>query len=79
MRVRFDLSKNEMYETYSTVEYDRLPIDSILYRKCLNKITHRQWRDIIQSLNIYKTTEMIVHNNSIHNIRLHDNECNEMK
>lgn len=74
MRVGFDLSRNVVYDTYSANEYDRMPIDSILYRKCLNKVTQKQWQDIIHNLNVYKTTEMIVHNNSINNIRLHENE-----
>jgi len=69
--VRFDLSENKIFETYSVFEYDRLPICSILYLRNFNQINDKEWKDIFLKLNFFKTREMIVHNKSICNIRLH--------
>ncbi len=69
--VKFNLESNEIFTTYSVDEYDRLPIDSILYLKCYNKITDNDWNKALVELNDYKTREMVVHNSSICNTRLH--------
>ena len=69
--VRFDLSENEIFETYSISEYDRVPICYILYLRNYNKINDKEWKDIFLKLNLFKIREMIVHNESICNIRLH--------
>lgn len=61
--VQFDLSKNCIYDTYSKDEYDR---EMIVIRVTLSEVNN-----IYQDLRKYKTTEMIVHNNSISNTRLH--------
>jgi len=54
---------NIVYTTYSGDEYDRLPIDSTIYKKSLNKIPLTEWNNIIKSLILYKKYEMIVHIN----------------
>ena len=54
---------NIVYTTYSRDEYDRLPIDSTIYKKTLNKIPLTEWNNIIKSLILYKKYEMIVHIN----------------
>lgn len=64
-QVKFNLNKNETYLTYSYKEYDRYPIDSILFRKCYNRISHEEWMKEQQDLLKYKLTEMIVHKDSI--------------
>lgn len=64
-RVRFNLNNNETYWTYSYKEYDRCPIDSILFRKCYNRISHEEWIKEQKALLKYKWTEMIVHKDSI--------------
>ncbi len=69
-QVRFDTNKNTMYETYSPDEYDRHQIDSILYQKAYNMISNEEWLSILSELQRYKLLEMLVHKNSINNIRL---------
>jgi hypothetical protein len=69
--VKFNLESNKIFTTYSIDEYDRLPIDSILYLKCYNKITDDEWNKVLVELNDYKTREMVVHNLSICNTKLH--------
>ena len=54
---------NIIYTTYSRDEYDRLPIDSTIYKKTLNKIPLTEWNNIVNSLFLYKKYEMIVHIN----------------
>ena len=71
MKVTFDLESNKIFTTYSIDEYNRLPIDSILYLKCYNKVTDDEWDKLLVELNNYKTREMVVHNSSICNTRLH--------
>ncbi len=69
--VRFNLNENKICETYSTSEYDREPICSVLNLYKYNKIDLEEWKDIFIKLNLFKIREMIVHNNSICNTRLH--------
>jgi hypothetical protein len=69
--VKFNLESNQIFTTYSIDEYDRFSIDSILYLKCYNKITDDDWNKVFVELNDYKTKEMVVHNSSICNTRLH--------
>ena len=66
--VRFDLNKNQEYSTYSLSEYDRIPYASLYH----GKITQEEWNGIFKKLNKFKLTEMIVHHDSLKNIRLHD-------
>ncbi len=61
--VKFDLTKNCIYNTYSNVDYDRTMITI--------RISSIEFSRICEDLHKYKTTEMIVHNTSIHNTRLH--------
>lgn len=60
--VQFDLSKNCIYNTYSKDEYDR--------QMAVIRVTLTEVNNIYKELRKYKTTEMIVHNNSIGNTRL---------
>jgi len=69
--VKFNLESNKIFTTYSIDEYDRLQIESILYLKCYNRVTDDEWDDVLIELNDYKTREMVVHNSSICNTRLH--------
>jgi hypothetical protein len=70
-RVIFDLEKNQTFEVYSRTDYDRMSIDSALYLRCYHRITDEDWRKMFLKLNYYKTTEMIVHEDSVCNIKLH--------
>lgn len=69
--VVFSLEKNTFHETYSSDMYDRSGIDSVLYRKAYNKISDKEWNEIMTSLNKYKAEEMISHKQSLHNVRIH--------
>lgn len=55
------------YITYSSDEYDRSSIDSLLYRKCFNRVSHYQWLFALRELDYYKTSIMIVHKSSLCN------------
>lgn len=70
-RVSFNESSNKTHITYSKEEYDRFQIDSILYRYSYQKINQNEWKSVFEELNHYKCTEMIVHRDSIGNLRLH--------
>lgn len=69
--VRFNLDNTRFYNTYSNDEYDRYSIDSILYLKCYNKISDFEWTYMLNSLNIFKICEMIVHKDSLNNTKIH--------
>lgn len=69
--VKFNLDNNKIYNTYSINEYDRSPIDYVLYYKYYNKISHENWNKILVELNLYKSKEMVVHKSSICNTKLH--------
>ena len=69
--VKFNLDCNEVYTTYSISEYDRSPIDYVLYLKYYNKISDKKWNEMLVELNSYKSTEMVVHKSSICNTKLH--------
>ena len=69
--VKFNLEKNSIHLAYSIDEYDRCQIDSILYLKSYNRITDKEWDEIFNNLNYYKTQEMIVHKESIKHTRKH--------
>ena len=69
-KVTFDLTKNKTYTTYSHKEYDRYQIDSTLYQYNYNKISQIEWIKIQLELNKYKTKEMPVHIDSIHNTKI---------
>jgi hypothetical protein len=68
--VSFNLDKNKVYDTYSITEYNRIPIDSILYLRCYNRISDYEWFQVFETLNYFKTREMIVHKESVENIKL---------
>jgi len=57
--------QNTIYETYSSDEYDRHCIDSILYQKLYNKISDYEWSLLLIDLNNYKNKEMIIHLSNI--------------
>ena len=57
----FNLDINKIYQTYSSDEYDRHCIDSVMYKKAYKKITDKEILDIYKQLFIYKKHEMIVH------------------
>jgi len=69
--VQFNLDNTIFYDTYSSEEYDRYPIDSILYLKCYNKVSDFDWTNMLENLNLFKICEMIVHKNSLNNTRIH--------
>jgi hypothetical protein len=64
-RVRFDTSLNVIEHTWSSDEYNRCQIDSVLYNKCYGRVSEQEWSDIFRALLIYKITEMIVHKDTI--------------
>ena len=64
-RVSFDESRNRTYQTFSSDSYNRKPIDSILYRKCCNKVSAEEWLAMQQELHQYILTEMTVHISSL--------------
>ena len=61
---------NIIYETYSSEEYDRHSIDSILYQKLYNRISDYEWLLLVSELNTYKKKEMIIHLSNM-NVGLH--------
>lgn len=63
--VTFNLNINNIFYTYSSQEYDRLPIDSILLKKISNKISEKEWMQNRNALLKYKYCEMIVHKDSL--------------
>lgn len=68
MTKKISFAKNPFfYVTYSKDEYDRSSIDSLLYKKCLNRITHYEWIFELRELDYYKTSIMIVHKSSLRN------------
>lgn len=69
--VQFNLENTKFYDAYSNDEYDRYPIDSVLYLKSYNKISEPDWKEMWYNLNIFKICEMIVHKKSINNTKLH--------
>lgn len=71
-RVEFNDCQNTVYETYSREEYDRLPIDSVLYLYGYTRVSENEWNNIFIELNHYKCTEMIVHKKSVQNTKLHE-------
>ena len=59
-------------DTYSKNEYDRSPIDSIIYLRTLQRINFKEWKNIFTELNKYKLEEMIVHKDSVQNVKIHN-------
>lgn len=66
--VRFS-EKVEYNCTYTKKEYDRSPIYSTIYLKCMKRITPFEWRKIFVELNKYKLYEMEIHPKSKGNIQ----------
>ena len=71
-RVTWALDKNIVHETFSSLEYDRHSIDSILYQKAYNRISHSEWMKVFVDLNNYKKYEMVVHEKSLQYINFHN-------
>jgi hypothetical protein len=69
-QVKFDLTQNKVFTTYSKQEYDRHQIDSTLYLYNYQKISQVEWIKIQYDLHLYKTKEMPVHIDSIHNTKI---------
>jgi hypothetical protein len=69
-QVKFDLTQNKTFTTYSKKEYDRHQIDSTLYLYNYHKISQIEWIKIQYDLHLYKTKEMHVHIDSIHNTKI---------
>ena len=69
-RVTFNLDDNKTYYAYSN--YDRSQIDSILYRKCYNRVSNEEWKNMCTELYLFKLHEMIVHKDSIKNTALNN-------
>lgn len=69
-RVRF-AAAIVVVETYSSEDYDRLQIESILYRRCYNRVSTADWIQVFVDLDAYKLNEMLVHKSSIKNIKWH--------
>ncbi|NBU34294.1 hypothetical protein EB118_07025 [bacterium] len=67
-KVTFDENKNEVF---FIEKYDRLPIQSVLYLRCYNKITNKEWIKIHDELNKFKYKEMVVHKDSLQYTRFH--------
>ncbi len=65
--VRFNDSNNLVLKTYSSDEYDRSTINSILKYKLQNKITNEEWIKVFITLDLYKLYDMVVHRDSISN------------
>lgn len=63
MKVQFDLDNIIINYTYEN--YDRSPIDSVIYLKSYNKIGSLEWASIIDELNKYKVHEMVLHENNV--------------
>lgn len=53
--------------TYSSDEYDRYPIDSILYRKAYGRVSNDEFNYCLLMLDLYKIYEMVVHSDSFKN------------
>lgn len=56
-----------VYTTYAPDEYDRSPIDSIIYKKSFGRISDKEWVSVWSSLVRFKTTDMRVHKSSLQN------------
>lgn len=69
-QVSFDLEQNTVHEMHSGDEYDRYPIDSIMYSKCYNRLSQQEWSEMLKELKDYKFHEMLVHKDSIASVRL---------
>ena len=69
-QVSFNLTKNIVHQTYSKKDYDRGQIDSTLYLYCYGRITQVQWIRVLWDLNEFKSKEMIVHIDSLHNTKI---------
>ena len=63
-KVKFD-DNIITYTTYSSNEYDRYCIDSIIYQRSYNRISDKEWNEMLQELFQYKTYDMIVHVSNI--------------
>ncbi len=70
-RVIIEEENNKSYTTYSSIEYDRFQIESIIYMKSYNRITPTEWKKLFIELNEYKLNEMISHEDSVKNIQIY--------
>ena len=65
-KVRFS-DKINIFSTYSSDEYSRIPIDHLLYRRAYNRVSDLEWNDVLVKLDLYKLYEMPVHPDSFLN------------
>lgn len=72
--VSFNFSNNITYYTYSSIDYDRSPIDHVLYRRSYNRISDEEMNAIYVNLDLYKLYSMPVHTDSLHNNNYHIRE-----
>jgi hypothetical protein len=71
--VKFNLEKNTIHNVYSSDEYDRQQIHSMMYLRLFGKISLIEWTQMLNEINIYKLNEMPVHMDSVMNTRIHNN------
>ena len=60
----------EVVPTYSREEYNRCPIDHVLYRLGYKRICHQEYKNILYELDRFKLNEMSVHTDSVGNLKL---------
>jgi hypothetical protein len=70
--VKFDLEKNTIHEVYSSDDYNRQQIHSMMYLKSFGKISSIEWTHMLIEINIYKIIEMSVHNDSVMNTKINN-------
>jgi len=68
--VKFNCETTQVYQTYSSQEYNRNSIDHIFFYKITNQISHHDWKCAMQELSFYKCNEMIIHFDSLQNTTL---------
>jgi hypothetical protein len=68
--VSFNLEQNQVYDTYSNKEYDRAMIDSVLYLRSYNRISDKEWNQVLHELDQYKFKDMLIHKQSLKNIHI---------
>lgn len=78
--VLFNLEMNKTYVTYSSDDYLRYPIDSILYRRGYsNLVSDEEWNNVYITLDLYKLYEMKTHKDSFHNNLYHAKKLLNLK
>jgi hypothetical protein len=67
---RVSFGNVQVQTTYSGSEYNRCPIDHVLYRLGYKRICHQEYKSIIHELDKFKLNEMSVHADSVGNLKL---------